>query len=200
MKPKTKKELVGGKTPDIGKATGAPTDPWWSKKSIKFINSILFKHYRGFEFGGGMSTLWLAKRVTQLHTVENVPKWIERLQQGLLEEKLFNVSLLRYAKNDPMYANCINYFPDGYFDFIVIDGHQREECVKNSLPKLRKEGYLIIDDTNWPDAGYKMEELPKHIHSLKSWKKCIEELKVWSEGNWADYITEHKGTSVYVKP
>ena len=54
-------------------------------------------------------------------------------------------------------TDCINTFPDNYFDWVYIDADHRYEAVKNDLencyPKVKPGGYIIGDD--YLDASYK---------------------------------------------
>ena len=49
---------------------------------------------------------------------------------------------------------CINYaskildFKNNFFDVIVIDGQARELCVKLSIHKLKKKGFIIFDNSD----------------------------------------------------
>ena len=43
-------------------------------------------------------------------------------------------------------------FKDQYFDFGLIDGHFRVECINNSLSKIKPNGILIIDNSDAIDG------------------------------------------------
>jgi predicted O-methyltransferase YrrM len=46
------------------------------------------------------------------------------------------------------YAEVIDDVVDGSLDFIVVDGHFREACLRRAVNKLRPGGLLIIDNTD----------------------------------------------------
>jgi hypothetical protein len=46
------------------------------------------------------------------------------------------------------YATVIDGMVDGTLDFIVVDGHFREACLRRVGNKLRPGGLLIIDNTD----------------------------------------------------
>ena len=50
------------------------------------------------------------------------------------------------------YTNSLSDFKDFYFDFGLIDGHHRLECVEKSLNKVKNGGILIIDNTDAIDG------------------------------------------------
>ena len=45
------------------------------------------------------------------------------------------------------YVNSITEYPDSSFDLISIDGVARSSCIKASIPKLKKGGYLMLDNS-----------------------------------------------------
>ncbi len=45
--------------------------PWITFRAILFLDAILQKDMKLWEFGSGSSTLYFAKRVTQVYSVEN---------------------------------------------------------------------------------------------------------------------------------
>ncbi|MBK6989942.1 MAG: hypothetical protein IPH33_17845 [Bacteroidetes bacterium] len=50
--------------------------------------------------------------------------------------------------NYKTYASSIDKFEDEYFDFILVDGRSRPSCIKHSLPKLKKNGYLVVHNSH----------------------------------------------------
>ena len=51
------------------------------------------------------------------------------------------------GKNFEQYAKSIDSFPDNYFDIVIVDGRARPSCIQQGIPKLKKNGWLIIDNT-----------------------------------------------------
>jgi len=53
--------------------------------------------------------------------------------------------------------NCVNEFEDERIDILHIDGnHSPEQSMADVmlwLPKVKKGGYIILDDTNWPSLS-----------------------------------------------
>src|SRR5690348_4410793 len=55
-------------------ADGAPI-PWITYPAIRFLAGRVEPHFRVFEFGSGLSTLWWAQRVAHVVSVEHDPAW-----------------------------------------------------------------------------------------------------------------------------
>lgn len=148
--------------------------PWIALNSISFLRRILRRDSRVFEYGSGGSTLFFAKRVREVFSVEHDRKWFENVQRKLVSENIKNVNL-KFSEpslcdmdavdpSDPngymsgakelkdysfeVYVKNIEVFPNEYFDIIFIDGRARTSCIKHSVPKLKKGGFLIIDDAD----------------------------------------------------
>jgi predicted O-methyltransferase YrrM len=50
------------------------------------------------------------------------------------------------------YAAAILGYPDESFDLVFVDGEAscRDWCIANALPKIKPGGYLLLDDSDWP--------------------------------------------------
>ncbi len=59
--------------------------PWWTYPAIEFVESAASRHDRVFEYGGGHSTLWWSKRVSQVITVDHDQEWVEKISAQLKE-------------------------------------------------------------------------------------------------------------------
>lgn len=148
--------------------------PWIAFSAIDFLKTIVRKNMTVFEFGSGGSTMFWASRVQQIISVEHDLVWYQRMNAYLKDQKISNVEyLLAEPADDPEfvtkdyrnpndcissdssykgknfenYVRSIDRFPDQSFDVIVVDGRARPSCIQHSLSKLRKNGYLIIDNT-----------------------------------------------------
>ena len=70
---------------------GRPT-PWWTIPAIEFMNSVVSKHWRVFEYGCGHSTLWWQEKVNQVIGVDHDAEWVDRVRPKLNKE---NSALLK---------------------------------------------------------------------------------------------------------
>lgn len=73
------------------------------------LESYLVDLNNGFESGSGSSTIWLARRLSRLTSVEHDWNWVSTIQDLLRKHELINVNIyhdfcarvLRTFKNDP---------------------------------------------------------------------------------------------------
>lgn len=139
--------------------------PWWTYNAIDFLEDK-WKTFQApiqvFEWGSGASTLWLAKRVDEIISVEHDPKW-HAILQPILQEYL-NVTLLlkepdgllideKYVSNKIRGMNFKNYVTviEKYkkrFDIIVIDGRARSACLEISVNFLKDKGCIVLDNSD----------------------------------------------------
>jgi predicted O-methyltransferase YrrM len=121
-----------------------PGAPWLTQEAVSFLARNLRPEMRGFEWGSGRSTIWLAERVNRLVSVEHDPQWYEAICSSAAAR---NVDY-RLAQGAD-YARQIGEFPDEYFDFVLVDGEFREACLRAAAPKVRRGGLLILDNADY---------------------------------------------------
>lgn len=128
--------------------------PWMTYPFIEFISDKLNKSHKIFEFGFGASTLFFAKKVRKVVAIESNAMWFQMMQIKIKDQSIDNIEIilmedallnLKYEKS------AVDY--NEKFDFIFIDSLKRFECAKNSIAALKKEGMLILDDSQ--RKGYK---------------------------------------------
>ncbi|WP_167459514.1 O-methyltransferase [Pedobacter jejuensis] len=120
--------------------------PWIPFSAVSKIESIIKPSWKVLEIGAGMSTIWLAKNVFSVVSIEADKNWINRIQENLDKHQLKNVKLIFENRGDLM-ADFSNY-PDEHFDFILIDGGPRDLCCQNALTKIKKGGYIYLDNSD----------------------------------------------------
>lgn len=155
--------------------------PWLVKDAIKILDKILNKNCIGLEFGSGRSTVWFAKRVKYLISIESNKFWLNKVNAKLKKEKLNNVSLL--FKDKSTYVDVVDELSEEYFDFVLVDGELRDVCAYKSIPKIKRGGLLIIDNINWfvPSNSHSPASRQEGFESLL-WKEIIEEkIKNWKQ-------------------
>ncbi|MGF1493828.1 MAG: class I SAM-dependent methyltransferase, partial [Microcoleaceae cyanobacterium] len=124
---------------------GSNPIPWYTYPAIEFIEALLRPEFRVFEYGSGNSTLWYAQRATAVFTVENDPKWFDKIQSATQNLRQVQLFLLE----DPeRYTNKIQDYPNAYFDLIVIDGRHRNQCARRCSEQLRPSGVIVFDNTD----------------------------------------------------
>jgi len=135
-----------------------PEEPWLSPGAVRFCNSALKRTDVALEWGSGRSTKWFAARVGKLLSVEFDSDWHRKVSADLasfpnaqcrfvpLEHAPDEGTVAHYQKV-PAYVAVVDEFADGSLDFVVVDGHYRQACILEALPKLKPQGLLLVDDT-----------------------------------------------------
>lgn len=127
-------------------ATGEPI-PWLPYPVIDFIATRISSELAVFEYGCGNSTLWWARRVRQVISVEHDPLWYSRMKANLPSNAELVLLELDYAGN---YAHAIS--KTGHrFDIVVVDGRDRVNCIRNAVKSLTDCGVIILDNSNRND-------------------------------------------------
>jgi hypothetical protein len=124
-----------------------------------------------FEWGSGASTIFFARRVARVVSIEYDAGWREAVAQRLRAHGLANAELRHlppepgddgapYRSSDPSfsgmsfrrYVHSVLDYADEAFDVILVDGRARFGCLVTALPKLKEDGVLILDDSDREDA------------------------------------------------
>src|SRR5262245_57812837 len=121
-----------------------PAEPWLTQDALRAIKSFIASDMRAFEWGSGKSTLWLAQQVRELVSIEQDPEWYARVQAMLGGARIGNTQL-KLAEPDG-YAAEISGFPDGFFDLVIIDGADRNKCIRAAESKVRPGGWIVVDN------------------------------------------------------
>jgi predicted O-methyltransferase YrrM len=124
-----------------------PDRPWITQTAVLVFDALLRSHHRGLEWGSGNGTRWIAQRCASLVSVEHHPAWHAKVREKLDDGGLKNVDyrLLEEEK----YLDVVDEFPDGFFDFVVVDGLFRDSAFLRSVPKLAPGGFVLFDNVNW---------------------------------------------------
>ena len=138
--------------------------PWWTYRSIKKINDFLKNRDNviAFEYGSGASSIWLAKRVKQLYSIEHNKDWFNIVKKHIksfsninynfipAEKKINSHEYLSMKEKGVSFFNYVNGINclNKKFDLIVIDGRARNACLKAAVKNLKKDGIIIFDNCN----------------------------------------------------
>ncbi|HMQ00869.1 MAG TPA: hypothetical protein PKC24_13905 [Cyclobacteriaceae bacterium] len=123
---------------------------------------------------------WYQKVKTELDSssIQNVHYHLvkaRQLQADVQQESLINKALenalddfpdvrIMYEFHD--YYSFIDRFENAYFDFVIVDGRARLECVWHAMPKIKAGGFIVLD--NAERNRYKAVH-----HWLRNWKKVF---------------------------
>ena len=146
--------------------------PWTSPASVAIFDQLLKSTMTGLEYGSGGSTVFFAEKLGKLVSIEHHEGWHTKVKNMLEEKNISNVDYLLikpdFTKNSntpfhetyglsdkdlrikhrysEYFDHVLNY-EDQYFDFILIDGRARVECLLNAIPKLKSGGLMVLDNS-----------------------------------------------------
>jgi len=139
--------------------------PWWSYGAIAHVDGWLAarsRPIRVFEYGSGASTVWLAKRADEVHSVEHHRGFGEMMADALgalphvslriVEPTASAHPVVGSAKEGHQgldfqaYVDAIDAV-DGEFDVVVVDGRAREACLAKAVDRLAPGGIVVFDNS-----------------------------------------------------
>lgn len=137
-------------------------EAWFPEGAIEYLELyIKSKNYLTvLEFGCGSSTLWLNNfsEIKDIECIEHDLSWYEEVKKGLNSNKT-NISVLERPYHE--FCRIMN---DGYFDICIVDGRDRAKCIKESIPKVKSGGILVLDNSE-------REYYKAGIDLMKSWRR-----------------------------
>ena len=117
--------------------------PWMNYQVVEFLEGRLRKDFQLFEFGSGYSTLFFARLVKSVISVEYDEEWF-RIVSKIAPE---NVTLVFKAEDiNGEYCRVIN-STGQKFDVVIVDGRDRVNCIIQSIDALTSGGVLLLDDS-----------------------------------------------------
>lgn len=139
--------------------------PWWTYGAIDEVERWLAGRegdVRTFEWGSGASTIWLARRVTSVSSVEHHREFGEMIQVQLAAWPNANLDIVEPVPSESpaigsakeghggldfsAYVHHIDEV-DGMFGLIVVDGRARDACLAAALSHLETDGIIVFDNT-----------------------------------------------------
>lgn len=149
--------------------------PWLSPGATMFFDDWLTKEKVGAEFGSGISTVFFAKRSKKVVSIEHFEPWYTKVVDLFKEEGLTNIDyrFIEVIKGEDenqsipdkikpyfedsksfdikwefeKYFSVLQDFDDEYFDYVLVDGRARPECVFYSIDKLKSGGLMVLDNS-----------------------------------------------------
>ncbi len=118
--------------------------PWMNYPFLGFIKTRLNKNQNLFEFGSGYSTVFFAKKLKSVTSVEYDKEWFEKAKE--MTKSFSNTEIIFQELNDN-YPKAIGK-TERKFELIIIDGRKRVQCALNSFEHLTSDGILILDDSS----------------------------------------------------
>lgn len=161
-----------------------PDESWLAQGAIRFLAGRLHTDMIGLEWGSGRSTAWFGMRLGQLTSIEHNSEWaiiVRAKTEGLSNVRVLHIpldhpeSVPTHPNYDPLprYVEVVQTFADRSLDFVLVDGHYRQACIKSVLEKIRPAGLLVVDNTDW---------LPEEDWGVPpSWPKIAEARNVMTQ-------------------
>jgi hypothetical protein len=190
-----------------------PDEPWLNPKIREALNSLLTSTDVMVECGSGRSTLWFARRVGKLLSIEFDHAWFARVGARLREAGMSNVELrfVQYSLNGDQqhneYIDTLKSLSDESIDVALIDGGPRSYCAVALIPKLRPGGLLVIDDVHnfvpsqseTPNAIRTPAQIPTSYlgHVSLNWPDVYDRIHLWRRLWLSNGVRD---TAIFFKP
>lgn len=183
-----------------------PDHPWMTKDANKILDSLLRPDDVGLEFGSGRSTLWFARRVRHLISIERNPVWYGKINEKLQSQGIGNVKYIYNvqdndeSKRSPVaYAAIFDEIQDSSLDFVLIDGLFRGLCAGHAIRCVKPGGMIIIDNVNWylPSDSRAPRSLKSNAAPTSDWTDFYETTNTWRRIWTTSGVTD---TAIYFKP
>lgn len=165
---------------------------WLVSEVLDWLKENLSSDTKIFEYSSGNSTLFFANSdVGELISIEYDPIRYNEIQQALkynynnikIEHRLIEpiidkipvpYSHLSFGSKDERflyhnfkdYVNYIKNFPDNLFDFILINGRARASCIAAAMPRIKIDGYLILNNSDCFDYSNAIDLFLKNFTSM----------------------------------
>jgi predicted O-methyltransferase YrrM len=139
--------------------------PWWTYPAAAEVEAFLRERdgsARVFEYGAGASTVWLAKRAGEVHSVEHDAAFVDMLAPKLAgldhvhlrcvepgERRPDSTAVSERAGHEHLdFGDYVTAIGDagGAFDVIVVDGRARAACLAQAIPHLAVGGVIVFDN------------------------------------------------------
>lgn len=145
--------------------------PWWTYGAVAEVEKHLAECPGGarvFEYGSGASTVWLARRSREVHSVEHHAGFAGVMRRVLADAGVADRVTLhevpaeesgtpvtrsgRRGEDHVDYTRYVRSVEDvgGLFDLVVVDGRARVQSLKAALPYLAPGGLVVLDDAQRP--------------------------------------------------
>jgi len=151
--------------------------PWFSYAAIDFLEEFLRPQMTVCEYGSGGSTLFFAKRVKSVFSIEDNEGWYELVSQSVRRANLQNVSVVLHPFDFKkaegfQHSAYLHAIPDSRFDVIVIDGSEewtqvRPICFEKAESRVKRGGIIVVDDS-WRYPGLRQNHHAQNVHTFES--------------------------------
>lgn len=148
--------------------------PWLTFSAIQFLERYLRPNMAVFEYGAGGSTLFLARRVGRLYSVEHDQAFADAVR-GRLRNQRGAEARMEVVVPTPVapgrlshavarsahpgyehldfseYVRRIRAHEDRSLDVVLVDGRARVACLREAQAKVKPSGILVLDNAERPE-------------------------------------------------
>lgn len=184
-----------------------PQVPWLAPAAIEFLDGYLKPGDKMLEFGSGRSTLWFARRVHHITSVEHNPEWYAKIESRITEQGITNITYLLHPRQEKSvaaaesnYVKTTRSLSPSSLDIILVDGIYRAQCVLQSLPLLKNGGILVIDNVNRYLPSRSIAPNSRSIEAGpidEEWQQVLDQISTWRYFWTSNGVSD---TAVYFKP
>lgn len=120
------------------------------------------------EFGSGWSTIWFLNMGCRVYSVEHNTDWYFEVIRTAHDIGTKSDKLSVFLQEPKRFIDLLTLWKDNELDIVYVDciDEQRVEVTRKSLQKLKPNGILILDDTNWD----MWRPILKELNSSKAWE------------------------------
>jgi hypothetical protein len=174
-----------------GRSLGGEAKPWIPFAAANWLQHYLKPYMKVFEYGSGGSTIFFAERAAEVTSIEHRRQWHKLVSQALAQHGLTNCSCELhepiplagafsaadqsqssqfviddyYAATLHEYIQSIDAHLDSSFDLVFVDGRVRTQCIQHAIPKIRRRGCLMLDNSNNADVAEIVRRLQSYPHT-----------------------------------
>lgn len=124
--------------------------PWMHPAAVLYLESLLTSDMTVIEHGCGGSTLWLAHRVKEVHSVDHSKDWREAVKRQMYARVYLYLSLAEIKE-----THC---------DLLLIDGYgaDRPKWIKAASNLVKPGGIVVVDNSERSTYQGALEALQLH--------------------------------------
>ncbi|GAB4401195.1 MAG: hypothetical protein OHK0053_23590 [Microscillaceae bacterium] len=116
--------------------------PWFTYPAIEYLSQLDLSQKDVLEWGSGNSSLFFAKRVKSIVSIESDKNWFEEISKQKYDNQEIIFSEIDNYEEQPKFLNK-------RFDVVIIDGKKRYECAKVAGNYINEGGIIILDNSDW---------------------------------------------------
>lgn len=116
--------------------------PMMSNQELLIIDNLLMGKKHCLEWGSGGSTTYFPVKNPRLQwlSIEHNGNWVKKISPSLPS----NANVIWVPDNE-WYVDCVKH--SRIFDFILIDGLQRERCLEIAREIVSEDGVILLHDS-----------------------------------------------------